>query len=203
MALVVFTGGARSGKSSAAQALAARVALDGADVTVLVAGRGDVDDEFARRIDAHRASRPAEWKTVELAAASPWQPDVDLDAVVLVDCVGTFLGLAMDEVFARTTDDSLSDADAGRLPAGFEEDVAERLDSVVAWILARQADTIVVTNEVGDGLVPSFAMGRVFRDLLGKANRQLVDGADQAYLCVAGRLLSLTDLPREGVWPHD
>ena len=65
------------------------------------------------------------------------------------------------------------------------EHVERVVDHVVAWLVSRRGDTMVVTNEVGDGVVPAYARGRVFRDVLGRANRALVDGADAAYLCVA------------------
>ena len=64
------------------------------------------------------------------------------------------------------------------------------------------SDTIVVTNEVGDGVVPSHTSGRLFRDLLGRCNRRLIDVADAAYLVVAGRLVPLDALTRDAAWPE-
>lgn len=178
MALVVFTGGARSGKSAAAQALALRREMDGGRVVVAVFGKAMPDDlEFAERIARHRADRPASFETLEADAASEWMERVPDDCVLVIDCLGTLLGLAMDSI------------------ADF--------DRAIDWILGRTGDTIVVTNEVGDGVVPAYASGRVFRDVLGRANRQLISSADAAWLCIAGRLLDLERLPQEARWPAD
>ena len=73
----------------------------------------------------------------------------------------------------------------------------------LVWLVSRRGDTVVVTNEVGGGVVPAYALGRVFRDVLGRANRALVDGADAAYLCVAGRLVDLHARPTQAIWPED
>ena len=204
MALVVFTGGARSGKSRAAERLAALRASDGQRVTVVVLGRDDsADPEFADRIARHVADRPAAFETVEASDSSAWRAEVDDDALLLLDCLGTLLGRVMEEQWERMESSRLLDAPADALPAGYELAVASALDDVVGWFVARPGDTIVVTNEVGDGIVPAFATGRLFRDVLGRANHVLIDRADAAYLAVAGRLASLSDLPREASWPRD
>jgi adenosylcobinamide kinase/adenosylcobinamide-phosphate guanylyltransferase len=172
MSLVVFTGGARSGKSSAAGRLAALRAADGASVCVVAFGRDGVDDEFSARVAAHRDARPASWTTIEQA-------------------------------YSECSPVPLSHAEDADLPAGLERSVRLLFDPVVEWLAQRDGDTIVVTNEVGDGVVPAFASGRLFRDMLGRANRQLVDRADASFLCVAGRLVALDALPREAGWPAD
>ena len=206
MALVVITGGARSGKSTAAERLALVRQELGACVIVAVFGHSahGNDAEFAQRIAKHRADRPQAFATLEGAADVDWLSHVDRDAVLVVDCLGTLLGRVMEDAWERlAADASLNDADADVLPDRFEEAVAARFDVVVETLLARLSDTIVVTNEVGEGIVPAFATGRLFRDLLGRANRALVDGADAAYLAVAGRLIDLSALPREASWPQD
>lgn len=204
MALVVFTGGARSGKSSAAQRLASARAADGAEVVVAVFGRGSADDaEFAERIARHQTQRPAGWRTLEATDSAGWPARVADDALLVVDCLGTLLGLAMEEAWALTGDGDLVAAAPDALPDGFESEVESRFGLAVAWLLGRCGDTIVVTNEVGDGIVPAYASGRYFRDELGRANRMLVDSAEAAYLCVAGRVLDLGRLPRDAAWPHD
>jgi len=202
MALVVFTGGVRSGKSSAALRLA-RTRAGGDDVTVVAFGRKDIDVEFAERVADHRTERPSGWTTLEAADSRGWMAQVPDDGLVVLDCLGTLVGLAMEESFEATGVGVLGDADAIALPSGFEAAVHQRLDDVLRWILSRECDTIVVTNEVGDGIVPEYATGRFFRDALGRANRRIVDGADAAYLCVAGRLVDLLGLPRDARWPVD
>lgn len=186
MALIVLTGGARSGKSGTA----ARLAADRArPVIVAVAGAADGDAEMAGRIARHRADRPAGFKTLEVAglAVSEWLPRVPSDAVLLVDCLGTLL----------------TDVLWGSGEFGLSEEHAEaRTEEVVEALVAREGDTIVVTNEIGMGVVPVSASGRVFRDVLGRANAVLVAAADAAYLVVCGRCIDLVAASADPVWPE-
>ncbi len=185
MALVVLTGGVRSGKSRAAEDLAS---ARGGAVVVAVAGRV-TDVEMAERIARHRADRPAGWVTLEIAGTAPkeWLADVDPSAVLIVDCLGT---LVTDLLWG----DGSEDVDA---------DAAEAVvDALVAALIARKGDTVVVTNEVGMGVVPVSAAGRVFRDVLGRANARLVGAADAAYLCVAGRSIDISAAPDRPAWPN-
>lgn len=204
MALVVFTGGARSGKSSAAQSLARARALDGSDVTVMVFGRDSgADPEFSDRIRRHRADRPAAWTTVEVASLKEPLSGIDTPGLLLVDCIGTMLGLAMEEAYADTATGDLGSADPAALPDGFADSAESRFAPALESILRRDGDTIIVTNEVGTGIVPAYASSRWFRDRLGTANRTLVAAADVAYLTVSGRLIDLSSLPAEAPWPVD
>ncbi len=184
MALIVLTGGARSGKSSAAARLAHE---HGGPVVVAVAGVGDGDPEMAARIERHRNDRPGGWMTLEVAGTpvDEWLPAVPDDACLVVDCLGTLVsGLLFTGSVSPT-------------------DVAAELiaHTAVDALINRLGDTIVVTNEVGMGVVPVSESGRLFRDVLGRANVRLVDVADAAYLVVAGRCLDLTALPPDAAWP--
>lgn len=202
MALVVITGGVRSGKSAAAQRLALLRARDGAEVIVAVFGRGS-DAEMADRIARHRSERPEDFATLEVGDPSNWITQIDDAALLVVDCLGTLLGLVMERAWCEFGDGPLGDAVAGQLPAGLESAVVTEFDALVENIAARPGDTVVVTNEVGLGVVPSWASGRLFRDLLGRGNRRLVSAADAAYLCVCGRMIDLTDQPIAAAWPRD
>lgn len=204
MAVVVFTGGARSGKSAAAQSLAAARALEGQEVTVVVFGRDSENDrEFADRIRRHRADRPVDWKTLEVTSLSELSVVSAEPGLVLVDCIGTMLGLAMEEAYAASAEGALGTADPDELPEGFALAAESRFGPALEAVLGRHGDTIIVTNEVGDGIVPLYASSRWFRDRLGLANRALVAAADVAYLTVAGRLIDLSALPGEARWPED
>jgi len=206
MALVVFTGGARSGKSSAAEMLARSRQALGAPVVVAVFGHAaqGADAEFAQRIERHQADRPAGFETLEAEGNPTLIASVPDDALLIVDCLGTLLGRLMEAAWSRVVaQDSLSVAAAEELPEGFEDAVVTDLEAVIGPLLARAGDTIVVTNEVGDGVVPAYATGRLFRDLLGRTNRRLVQRADAAYLAVAGRLLDVGALPAQARWPED
>jgi adenosylcobinamide kinase/adenosylcobinamide-phosphate guanylyltransferase len=177
---VLLLGGARSGKSVAAEAMASRAA-DGGPVTyVATAGIRPDDDEWAARVAAHRERRPAHWRTLETADPGP---ALAADGVVLVDCMALWLTRAMDAVDAW--DDAAWAADA---PAA----LAERVNALVtAWSEA-SGTVIGVSNEVGMGVVPATPTGRRFRDELGRLNVRLAATADEVYLVVAGRLLPLS-----------
>ncbi len=196
MSLVLITGGARCGKSAVAQRLAEECPQD---VTVVAFGQIGDDEEMAARIARHKADRPARFKTVEARDSVEWTERIG-DGVLLLDCLGTLLGLVMTEAYAELGGSALQDA--VDVPPGYEAEVEERFAAVVAWVLRRWDHTIVVTNEVGDGIVPSYVSGRVFRDVLGRANRSLVDRSDAAYLVVAGRCLPLSDLSQRAQWPN-
>jgi adenosylcobinamide kinase/adenosylcobinamide-phosphate guanylyltransferase len=172
--LTLITGGARSGKSRFAERLASE---HGGEVLYL-ATLEPADDEMARRVEAHRRSRPASWRTVEepvavveaLSRAEPFD-------VCLLDCVTLWVSNLL-----------LTEGDAA---AGGEADAAARralaaVNALLEWHAARDTRLIVVTNEVGAGLVPEYPIGRLFRDVLGEANQVLAAGASRVYLCVAG-----------------
>ena len=165
MSLVVFIGGARSGKSRLALERAART---GAAVTFIATGEPR-DDEMRKRIERHRRERPTEWDLVE----EPIELERALESVpsgatAILDC----LSLWVANVFEARPVDELA-ASAARAGA------------------ARTGLTIAVTNEVGLGIVPDNAASRSYRDALGRANATWVAAADEAYLVVAGRTVQL------------
>jgi adenosylcobinamide kinase / adenosylcobinamide-phosphate guanylyltransferase len=171
--LTILLGGARSGKSTAALRIAERSA--GAVCFVATSPRIAGDDDLDRRIDAHRAERPAGWRTIEaeldLAAAIAEAGE----AHTVVDCLTVWLGNMLHH--GRTDDEILAASSAALASAN-----------------ARTADTTVVTNEVGLGIVPADPATRHYRDLLGRINQHWVAASDQALLLVAGRALPLRDL---------
>ncbi|MBS3956296.1 MAG: bifunctional adenosylcobinamide kinase/adenosylcobinamide-phosphate guanylyltransferase [Clostridiales bacterium] len=193
MALVVITGGARSGKSAAAQRLAESRQAAGDRVVTVVFADGDSDQEMAARIAHHRALRPPEFAVIEAGDATTWRGEIPTDALLVIDCLGTLAARLMDELPVALDDD----------PAGFEAAFDAALNETISWVVCRAGDTIVVTNEVGSGVVPAYASGRVFRDCLGRAGVTLVRVADAAYLAVAGRLIDLTAAPCELSWPSE
>ena len=176
MTLTVLTGGVRSGKSAAASAAAA---ASGAAV-VFVATAEPGDDDMAGRIERHRAERPAQWTTREaprdLAAAVA---SVGPDATLIIDCLGLWV-----------TNRMLED------PSPAAAELVEEAASLARELAARPGQALVVTNEVGSGVVPPTPLGRDFRDVLGLVNQAVVRVADDAYLVVAGRLLPLVDPAR-------
>jgi len=172
---VLVTGGVRSGKSCHAEGLLA----DAESVTYVAPGptlERDADPDWAARITAHQARRPTSWQTLEthdLAAA------LTTPGPVLVDCLGTWLTAVLDE---RDLWEAPSDQ-VTRI-------VSDLLDESTTLLSARD-DVVLVTNEVGLGVVPSHRSGRLFRDLLGLTNQRLAAACDEVHLVIAGRVLSL------------
>jgi len=200
VALVVITGGVRSGKSAAAQRLAASRAQAVESVCVATFARPSADPELAERIARHREDRDAGFAAIEAENSTEWLGRVPDDSLLLVDCIGTLLGRLMEESWP-VEGGTLGDAAAEDLPSGYAERVSAAFDGIVTSICDRDADTIVVTNEVGAGVVPVWASARLFTDLIGRANRTLVSRADAAYFAVCGRLMDLTLLPTDATWP--
>jgi adenosyl cobinamide kinase/adenosyl cobinamide phosphate guanylyltransferase len=173
MSVILLTGGARSGKSTAAVKLGERW---GGPVT-LIATAEPSDEEMRSRIEAHRASRPPTWSVVEEPLELPKAlQGVPEDSMVIVDCLTTWVNNRM-----WRNDDS----DATILA------VSEKATEVAA---AHQAPVVVVTNEVGSGIVPANELARRYRDLLGAVNAVWAGVAGAAYLAVAGRIVELADL---------
>jgi adenosyl cobinamide kinase/adenosyl cobinamide phosphate guanylyltransferase len=168
MSLTVLVGGARSGKSAQALRLAGS-----AESVVFIATAEAGDEEMAARIEAHRADRPLTWTTVEepVDVRSALQA-VPEDAFVILDCLSLWVSNLIDR--------------------GWEDEAIEAEGARAAQVAAeRPAPTVVVTNEVGLGIVPATPLGRRYRDVLGRVNAAFAGVADEARLVVAGRTLRL------------
>ncbi|MDY6906734.1 MAG: bifunctional adenosylcobinamide kinase/adenosylcobinamide-phosphate guanylyltransferase [Chloroflexota bacterium] len=173
---ILVLGGARSGKSLFAQGLAAGRGERVLFVATLVAG----DEEMSRRIAQHRRDRPAGWRTIEAptGAADALSQHIGDAEVVLLDCLTLM-------VYNMVGD--IDDGDIDAAAAAVATEVGRLLDTA-----QRTGVTlIVVSNEVGMGLVPPYPMGRAYRDLLGRANQLVAQRADRVYLMVAGLPLVL------------
>jgi adenosylcobinamide kinase / adenosylcobinamide-phosphate guanylyltransferase len=171
---IVLLGGARSGKSALAVELGRR--WDGR--VSFVASAEVRDGDMRRRVDRHRRERPADWQLVEepleLVALPLWSSD----ALVIIDCLTLWV--------------------ANLLEAGRDEDaIVEEARHLASALRARPAPTVVVSNEVGLGVVPATPLGRRFQDLLGRVNRVFVERADTALFVVSGRVLALEAPPFE------
>jgi adenosylcobinamide kinase/adenosylcobinamide-phosphate guanylyltransferase len=185
--LVLILGGARSGKSALAERLAARHAPDGAVLFVATARAGD--GEMRARIAEHRRRRPAGWRTLEAETdlATAIAVAVGDARVVLVDCVTLW---ASNLLLASVGPDDES------APPDLEATALAEVDSLLDAYRDGAATYLVVTNEVGLGLVPPYPLGRAYRDLLGRMNQRLATAADEVYLLVAGLPLELKALGR-------
>ncbi|WP_066674365.1 bifunctional adenosylcobinamide kinase/adenosylcobinamide-phosphate guanylyltransferase [Sphingomonas sp. CCH18-H6] len=160
--LTLILGGARSGKSSRAQALAESLA----DTRVYLATAQAFDDEMADRIARHRADRGAGWRTVEApvdlprAVADEGRPG----RVLLIDCLTLWTSNLMHA----------------------EIDVAAAGDALIAALSAAACPVVMVSNEVGLGIVPDNALARRFRDAAGRLHQQVAERADHVEFMVAG-----------------
>jgi adenosylcobinamide kinase/adenosylcobinamide-phosphate guanylyltransferase len=183
--LILILGGARSGKSAFAQQLAS--ALGSKVLFVATAEAGD--DEMAARIARHRAQRPAGWRTLEAPRAVgqaiqrlSWPAQV-----VLLDCLTL---LASNVVGALGPPLSVEAA---------EQALQQEVEGLLEAYRADRASWIVVSNEVGWGIVPDSLLARAYRDALGRANASLAQAADEVYLLVAGLRMRLKPPPASGI----
>jgi len=170
--LTLILGGARSGKSAHASRLAQE---RGGDDVLFVATAEALDDEMAARIEAHRRDRPAAWRTLE----APHQTGEAIlragpGAMVLVDCLTLLVSNA---VLALPESASATQAEAAALA---------ETEGLIAAYRRGSGSWIVISNEVGLGLVPAYPVGRTYRDALGRANQRLATEADEVVLMVAG-----------------
>lgn len=181
---ILVLGGARSGKSAWAEAM---LAAEPHVTYVATSGSRPDDAEWTARVAAHRSRRPAGWATVEstdlvplLRAAAPGEP-------LLIDCATLWLTVAADECGVWQTEPLGTGEAAAKL--------ADRCDELVAAWRHTPARAVLVSNELGSGVVPANAPGRWFRDELGRLNARLAAEADRVVLLVAGQPLELKSGP--------
>jgi adenosylcobinamide kinase / adenosylcobinamide-phosphate guanylyltransferase len=171
---VLVLGGARSGKSAAAESMLADAQAVDYVATGQLAGTGDA--EWDQRVREHQARRPPGWRTLETLDVAGVLASNEPAAPVLVDCFATWLARIMDEC-------GLWSAGAG---AGADAKLAERLDRFVTAWRRTSRPVVAVSNEVGCGIVPATASGRRFRDELGWLNSRIADASDEVWMCTAG-----------------
>ena len=172
----MIIGGVGSGKSHFAQELALK--LGGPVLFVATAEAGD--EEMRQRIEQHKRKRSADWSTLEVTTkvGSQIREKIGGAQVVIVDCIT----LLVNNIFSQYSDQSGEQLNVPLI----EQGVMAEIDGLVECINRLDASFIIVTNEVGLGVVPATRMGRLYRDLLAKTNRMLAQAADEVYLMVAG-----------------
>ena len=161
------------------------------------------DDEMRERIARHRASRPKLWHTLEepLDLAGAIQQAYKLADVVLLDCVTLWLSnmLLQESGLDGTSGDDKEQEELRRTSNLFDERSLKQTEVLLDVVQAAEPGKtlIVVTNEVGLGIVPAYALGRVYRDTLGYVNQHLAQAADCVYLMVAGMAVDIKRLHEE------
>ncbi len=179
--IILLLGGARSGKSYLAQKMASDMTTKVLFVATATAG----DEDMRRRISKHQQDRPASWHTLEAVTGIGPQIAKSLGdrEVVVVDCitllVNNLFSQFPEEQFESVPDDVLLQL------------VTTEIHSLIACMDQSDASFIVVSNEVGLGLVPANRMGRIYRDCLGRANQMLAQAANEVYFLAAGIPLCL------------
>ena len=163
--IIFITGGVRSGKSKYAIKLAKNIA---SEVIFLATGIAK-DQEMKKRIEEHRRSRPDRWRTIEetknvSSALLGIQPPCEL---VIIDCLTFFVSNLL-------------------LEGVDEEIILQEIKKIVNTMLQVNYTIIVVSNEVGGGIVPDNELGRRFRDIIGLANQIIAESAREVYLIVSG-----------------
>jgi adenosyl cobinamide kinase/adenosyl cobinamide phosphate guanylyltransferase len=172
VAFTFLVGGVRSGKSG----LALRLASKHDGPVVVLATAEARDDEMAERIRRHRDARPETWTTVESSLGlAPVVRDLRVDAFVILDCLSLWVSNAIE---AEIDDDTIVD---------------EAIETA-SLLAGRAPPAVVVSNEVGLGIVPVNALARRYRDTLGRVNSAFADAASRSYFVVAGRALPLDDV---------
>ena len=200
--LTLILGGARSGKSSFAEKRAKEL---GGDSVLYVATSETKDEEMVERVIKHRSERQPAWVTLEaprnVAQAlrpRPAQRSRDGQAqdtahrqgrseakVIVLDCV-TFLVANHLMDAAGPEDDPFDAPSSDPFDAKIEADVVAEVEDLIAYIGEEDVEMLVVSNEVGLGVVPPYELGRAYRDILGRANQILAQHADEVLLFVAG-----------------
>jgi adenosylcobinamide kinase/adenosylcobinamide-phosphate guanylyltransferase len=165
--LILVTGGSRSGKS----AFALQLGESGPRPRIFLATAQALDTEMAARIERHRRSRPAGWELVEepLGVPEALTRSLSRGGTILVDCLTLWVS-------------NLILADQGFS----EQEAAEQAEDLARRARTSGGPVIVVTNEVGSGVVPDNRLARVFRDCAGRMNQVLAGAADEVYLLVSG-----------------
>lgn len=179
--ITLILGGARSGKSGFAQKLAARlVAAEGGGVTYLATAAAK-DEEMRLRIARHRDNRPAEWTTAEepCRVARILAGQVESTRVVIVDCLTLLISNIL---LAEGAEEGGGPSRLERL----EGLVMTEIDDILKTCRRIPAQVLLVANEVGMGVVPPSALGRMFRDIAGRVNQKVAAEADGVYFLVAG-----------------
>lgn len=175
-----ITGGARSGKSS----LAEKIAESSGKRVTYIATAEALDEEMAARISKHRKRRPASWVTIEepYRVSSALEEVGQQDGVVLIDCLTLLISNLLFSPSAKGE---------GRRS---EQEVLSELAKLARAARESRADVVIVSNEVGLGVVPEYPQARLYRDLAGWANQVMVKEADHAYFMISGVALDIKAL---------
>ena len=184
--IYLILGGARSGKSSYGEEFAASL---GGRIAYLATSK-ITDEEMEKRVAQHRKRRPGDWMTFELEKSKPDRQEIDhmmsrLEKhqinTLLVDCATNLLFRLLDGY--RLDEMEIID---NKTESRVEAEVLDHFSYLLERLSSGDRDIIIVSNEIGMGVVPAFPLGRIFRDLMGMVNKKIADSADGVYMFTAG-----------------
>ena len=183
----LILGGARSGKSSFAEKIAENL---GKKEVVYLATAQALDQEMEERIKHHQNQRPKDWKTVE----EPIEVNKVLESIekgktVLMDCLTLYISNMI-----LKKEELNDDENNLQQKVNIEKEIIEEIEKIITTAQARDLNLIIVSNEVGQGVVPNNELGRLFRDIAGRANQFTADKVDKVFLTVAGFPLDIKDI---------
>lgn len=173
--IVLVTGGARSGKSNFAQSL-----LQNKEDVLYIATSIPFDDEMKDRIKKHRESRPAEWDTIECYKDLDEQLRNRKEKHMLLDCLTIMVTNLM--FHYENNWDSINMDRVNEI----EGEIASQVRMLLECVRHIDANIVIVTNELGMGIVPSNRLSRLFRDIAGRMNQIVAAACDEVYLVVSG-----------------
>lgn len=189
--LILILGGARSGKSSFAE----RLGITSGKRVAFIATATASDEDMRTRIAHHRASRPITWPAIEepLDLAGAVQQAAQLADVLLLDCMTLWLS----NWLWRNGEINLDEDSA--LSTHLNEEALSEVGRLLTTVDTLSADktVLIVSNEVGLGIVPMHALSRVYRDILGRVNQRLAQRAERVYLMIAGLAVDIKKLHEE------
>ncbi|MBU5312418.1 bifunctional adenosylcobinamide kinase/adenosylcobinamide-phosphate guanylyltransferase [Tissierella carlieri] len=171
--ITLVTGGARSGKSRFAENLY----KDEKDVVYIATSKA-TDAEMRERVKLHQESRPSEWRTYE--GNYDLQNSIGKERNYLLDCITV---LTSNIMFDISKDVEYIDYDMQRR---IEDTVIREMQNLINGISLKDYNLVLVTNEVGDSIVPEHHISRVFRDIQGRINQKIASLADEVYLVCCG-----------------
>jgi adenosylcobinamide kinase / adenosylcobinamide-phosphate guanylyltransferase len=168
--ITLILGGARSGKSSFAE----KIAREARKSVLYIATATASDTEMAERIRNHQASRPAEWQTLELPRGIGQNLAAPVAPVVIVDCITLLVSNILVSLPENTNDEIVM------------QKIHVEIDELITAQARFGGQWLIVSNELGLGLVPPYPLGRVYRDALGFVNQALAQAAKRVVFMVAG-----------------
>ena len=177
--IILITGGARSGKSSLAEAKATELG----NKVVYIATAIAFDEGMKDRISKHKALRPEDWTTIEKYRGFytlEEENDFHESDLVLLDCMTLMVSNILLESRIDFDNCPMEEVDY------VEESIFEEVKVLLEIVCRHRKKLIIVTNEVGMGLVPSYRLGSIFRDIAGRVNQYLAKQADEVYFTVSG-----------------